>query len=184
MALASQQNLPRKPESQLTQVEMDMAASVQKVTEEVMMKLAKHAHELTGSKNLVMAGGVALNCVANGILLREGPFENIWIQPAAGDAGGALGAAAVVWHDYLSAERQVNGNDAMHGSYPNDAASETLCRQAASPNRLSSFLGYPRWAWGSTQPAVGFASLFSASLVGSPTMHRSTPSGGACWIPN
>ena len=80
----------RKPESALTQREMDLAASVQKITEEVIMRTARHIHKNTGEKNLVLAGGVALNCVANGRLLREGPFEDIWIQPAAGDAGGAL----------------------------------------------------------------------------------------------
>jgi len=84
---------PRAPESPITQREMDIAASIQAVTEEVMLRAARHAHERTGMKNLVLAGGVALNCVGNGRILREGPFENIWIQPAAGDAGGALGAA-------------------------------------------------------------------------------------------
>jgi len=83
----------RRPESPLTQREMDIAASIQAVTEEIMLRAAGHAHRLTGMKNLTLAGGVALNCVGNGRILREGPFENIWIQPAAGDAGGALGAA-------------------------------------------------------------------------------------------
>ena len=86
---------PRQPESNLTQREMDIAASIQVVTEEVVLRLANTLHEETGEKNLCLAGGVALNCVANGRLLREGPYENIWIQPAAGDAGGAAGAAAV-----------------------------------------------------------------------------------------
>jgi carbamoyltransferase len=109
---------PRDPESTLTQHEMDMAASVQVVTEEVMLKLARHAHEQTRSKNLVLAGGVALNCVANGRILREGPFENIWIQPASGDAGGAVGAALAVWHTYLGKERQSDGRtDRMKGAY-------------------------------------------------------------------
>jgi carbamoyltransferase len=108
---------PRSAESELTQREMDIAASIQKVTEEVVLRLAQTIHKETGEKNLCLAGGVALNCVANGRILREGPFENIWIQPAAGDAGGALGAAAIVWHEYLDAERQVNGSDAMRGSY-------------------------------------------------------------------
>ena len=86
----------RKPESPLTQREMDLAASIQKVTEEIMMRCAVHLHRVTGMKNLCLAGGVALNCVGNGRILREGPFENIWIQPAAGDAGGALGVALFI----------------------------------------------------------------------------------------
>ena len=92
---------PRKPESTLTQREMDLAASVQAVTEEIMLRMASHVHDKTGMKNLVLAGGVALNCVGNGRILREGPFENIWIQPAAGDAGGALGTALFIWHQLL-----------------------------------------------------------------------------------
>ena len=109
---------PRKPESKITQHEMDMAASIQKVTEEVMLKLVNYAYNETGSKNLVMAGGVALNCVANGNILRKGPFKNIWIQPAAGDAGGALGSAYSIWHLYLNNERSYDGkNDRMKGSY-------------------------------------------------------------------
>jgi carbamoyltransferase len=108
---------PRPAESEVTQREMDIAASIQHVTEEVVLRLARTIHNETGEKNLCLAGGVALNCVANGRILREGPFENLWIQPAAGDAGGALGAAAIAWRDYVGAERQVNGSDAMHGSY-------------------------------------------------------------------
>ena len=113
---------PRRPESELTQREMDIAASIQVVTEEVMLRLANTLHEETGEKNLCLAGGVALNCVANGRLQREGPYENIWIQPAAGDAGGAAGAAAVVWHSYDKQPRKLNGNgspaaDRMRGSY-------------------------------------------------------------------
>ncbi len=109
---------PRKPESPLTQREMDLAASVQKVTEEVVMRTARHIHAQTGEKYLCMAGGVALNCVANGKLLREGPFEDIWIQPAAGDAGGALGAAMFAWHQYLDNPRQADDKfDCQFGSY-------------------------------------------------------------------
>ena len=92
---------PRRPESQVTQREMDLARSIQAITEEVMLKMANFAHRETGLRRLCMAGGVALNCVANGRLLREGPFEDIWIQPAAGDAGGALGIALAIWHRYL-----------------------------------------------------------------------------------
>jgi carbamoyltransferase len=99
---------PRKPESRVTQREMDLARSVQEVTEMVMLRMAQHVHRETGEKNLCIAGGVALNCVGNGRLLREGPFENIWIQPAAGDAGGALGAALSAWYQCLGNERSVD----------------------------------------------------------------------------
>ena len=113
---------PREAEGALTQREMDIAASIQVVTEEVVLRLANTLHEETGESNLCLAGGVALNCVANGRLLREGPYENIWIQPAAGDAGGAAGAAAVVWHEYDEQPRKLNSNgnpaaDRMKGSY-------------------------------------------------------------------
>jgi len=107
----------RKSETKITQREMDLAASIQVVTEEVVMRLARTLHAETGSENLCLAGGVALNCVANGRLLREGPYRNIWIQPAAGDAGGAIGAAAIVWHEYQDHERNTNGKDLMRGSY-------------------------------------------------------------------
>ena len=109
---------PRKPETDITQREMDIAASIQVVTEEIVLRMARHLKRETGLKNLCLAGGVALNCVANGRILREGPFENIWIQPAAGDAGGALGAALSVWHRYLGNNRpNPNGNDRQQGSY-------------------------------------------------------------------
>ncbi len=108
----------RQPESELTQREMDLAASVQKVTEEIVVKLAKGIARDTGARNLCMAGGVALNCVANGILLREGVFDNIWIQPAAGDAGGALGAALGAYHILHGKDRKIStSRDAMRGSY-------------------------------------------------------------------
>lgn len=107
---------PRRPESELTQREMDLARSVQVVTEEAMLKLARHVHKATGKENLCLAGGVALNCVANGRLLREGPFKRLWIQPAAGDAGGALGAALVVHHRYKGHPRIPQPKDSMHGS--------------------------------------------------------------------
>ncbi len=109
---------PRKPESDLTQREMDLARSIQDVTEEIVLKMARHVHKETGMKNLCLAGGVALNCVANGRLLRESPFEKHWIQPAAGDAGGAIGAALAGWFKYLDKPRNVNGkNDFQKGSY-------------------------------------------------------------------
>ena len=117
---------PRRAESPVTQREMDLAASIQAVTEEVVLRLARSLHADTGEKNLCLAGGVALNCVANGRLLREGPFEHIWIQPAAGDAGGALGAAAVVWHEHLGKPRRTDGRDQMNGGYlgPDYSAAE------------------------------------------------------------
>jgi carbamoyltransferase len=108
----------RKPESPLTQKEMDIAASLQAVTEEVMMKLANYVHKESGMKDLCLAGGVALNCVANGRILREGPFESIWVQPASGDAGNALGAALAVWYQYLGNPRNADGKtDQMFGAY-------------------------------------------------------------------
>ncbi|MBL8748821.1 MAG: carbamoyltransferase [Planctomycetes bacterium] len=107
---------PRRPESPLEQHHMDIAASIQKVTEEVMLRTARHAHAITGKKNLCLAGGVALNCVGNGVILREGPFDRIWIQPAAGDAGGALGAAQFVWHNLLDRPRKVMPGDTQRGS--------------------------------------------------------------------
>ncbi|MCB0266255.1 MAG: carbamoyltransferase [Calditrichaeota bacterium] len=108
---------PRKPESKLTQREMDLARSVQDVVEEVVLKMGNHIRQETGQKKLVLAGGVALNCVANGKLLRAGYFDDIWIQPAAGDAGGALGAALVSWYQYSGKPRTATPGDAMRGSY-------------------------------------------------------------------
>ncbi len=108
---------PRKPEARLTQREMDIAASIQSVTEEIMLRCARHVAAETGLRQLVLAGGVALNCVANGRILRDGIFDDIWIQPAAGDAGGALGAALFVWHQLLDNPRRVDGrHDSQHGS--------------------------------------------------------------------
>lgn len=109
---------PREPETKLTQREMDLARSVQEITEEVMMRMARHVQKETGEKNLCMAGGVALNCVANGKILREGIFDNIWIQPAAGDAGGALGAALYGWYQNMDQPRKPKGGkDFQKGSY-------------------------------------------------------------------
>jgi len=110
---------PRQPESQLTQREMDLARSVQEVVEEAILRIGRHIHKETGERNLCMAGGVALNCVANGRLLREGPFDSVWIQPASGDAGGALGAALAAWYLHEGQPRLLNGQhqDAMRGSY-------------------------------------------------------------------
>ena len=109
---------PRSPESEITQREMDLARSIQVVTEDVVLRMARHARELTGEENLCMAGGVALNCVANGKLIREGIFRDVWIQPAAGDAGGALGAALMTWHQMQGNPRKADGRgDSMQGSY-------------------------------------------------------------------
>ena len=109
---------PRKPESELTQKEMDIARSVQEVTEEIVYKMAKHIRESTGKKYLCLAGGVALNCVSNGKLLRSNLFDDIYIQPAAGDAGGALGCAFIAWYQHLGKERNTDGeNDFMNGAY-------------------------------------------------------------------
>ncbi|MDK9713616.1 MAG: carbamoyltransferase [Sulfuritalea sp.] len=108
---------PRAPDEPLTQRHMDLAASVQWVTEEVVLRLTRSLSEQLGSKNLCLAGGVALNCVANGRVLRDGKFEHIWVQPAAGDAGGAVGAALAGYHSHLGMPRQTNGRDAMSGGY-------------------------------------------------------------------
>jgi carbamoyltransferase len=116
---------PRKPESLITQHEMDLASSIQVVCEEVVLRAVRHAHRLTGTRHLVMAGGVALNCVANGRVLREGPFEKIWIQPAAGDAGGALGAALLVWHHQLGKPRHSKASDSQKGSFLGPAFENT-----------------------------------------------------------
>jgi carbamoyltransferase len=114
----------RTSETELTQFHMDVAASIQKVTEEVVLRTARYAQELTGQKNLCLAGGVALNCVGNGRILREGPFDNLWIQPASGDAGGALGVAQFIWYRLMNKPRVVTGMDTQKGSllgpaYPN-----------------------------------------------------------------
>ena len=109
---------PRAPEAEITRREMDMARSIQAVTEEIVLRMTRHARKVTGEKHLCLAGGVALNCVANGRVLREGPFEEIWIQPAAGDAGGSLGAALMVWHHVLDNPRHADGvHDGMKGAY-------------------------------------------------------------------
>jgi len=121
---------PRPPETKLTQKEMDLARSVQVVTEEIMLRMARHVHRATQQRNLCLAGGVALNCVGNGRILREGPFDNIWIQPAAGDAGGALGAALLIWYRYLGNERKPSGGrDFQKGSYLGPAYSDEVIEE-------------------------------------------------------
>lgn len=129
---------PRKPGIQVTQRDMDLARSIQDVTEEVMLRMVRHVHKVTGKKNLCLAGGVALNCVGNGRILREGPFENIWIQPAAGDAGGALGVALFAWYHVLGKPRSVDGkHDRMRGAYLGpefpDAAIESFLTERGIP---------------------------------------------------
>jgi len=134
---------PREPETNLTQREMDLARSIQEVTEEVMLRLSRTVHRETGAKNLCLAGGVALNCVGNGRILREGPFEGLWIQPAAGDAGGAVGVALAAWHGLEGQPRQADGQaDAMRGaflgpSFSNEEIERSLTKQAAPYVRLS-----------------------------------------------
>jgi carbamoyltransferase len=122
---------PREPESKLTQREMDLARSIQVVCEEVMLRMARALHRETGMENLCLAGGVALNCVGNGRILREGPFKRLWIQPAAGDAGGALGVAQLIWHRHLGQPRTVAPGDAMQGAY---------LGPAFSPEEIEAFL--------------------------------------------
>ncbi len=108
---------PRVPETHLVQRDLDIARSIQEVCEEAMLRMARTAHRLTGMKSLCLAGGVALNCVGNGRILREGPFDALWIQPASGDAGGALGVAQLIWHRHLSSSRSVSSRDSMCGAY-------------------------------------------------------------------
>jgi carbamoyltransferase len=123
---------PREPESKLTQKEMDLARSVQVVCEEIMLRMARTLHRETGLENLCLAGGVALNCVGNGRILREGPFKRLYIQPAAGDAGGALGVAQLIWHRYLNQPRRIRpGRDSMKGAY---------LGPAYSPEEIGGFL--------------------------------------------
>ena len=173
---------PRKPEEKITQREMDIAASVQKVTEEIMLRIGRYVYEQTGQKNLCMAGGVALNCVGNGRLLREGPFEDIWVQPSAGDAGGALGAALTIWHHYLDKPREVNGKeDKQYGSYlgphftkdeikkfldENDYAyreymEEDICEEVAKRLEMGEVIG---WFQGSME--FGPRALGMRSIIG------------------
>jgi carbamoyltransferase len=128
---------PRTPEGEMRQRDMDLARSVQDVTEEVMLRMARHVHQETGMKNLCLAGGCALNCVANGRILREGPYDDIWIQPAAGDAGGALGAALFTWHQYLENPRVADGrHDFQKASYLGPEFSAEEIRAYLEANRI------------------------------------------------
>jgi carbamoyltransferase len=139
---------PRKPEAPITRREMNLAKSIQEVTEEVVVKMARHVREKTGKRFLCMAGGVALNCVANGVLLREGVFDDLWIQPAAGDAGGSLGAALSVWHNALGNPRQADGTrDSMQGAYLGPAFSrDQIERYLKSQGCVYTELSDTEWA--------------------------------------
>ena len=173
---------PRKAESRLTQREMDLAASIQAVTEEVMLRTARHVHRQTGMKNLVLAGGVALNCVGNGRILREGPFENLWIQPAAGDAGGALGTALFIWHQLLENPRQPGGRDCAAGLAPGPGV-------LRRPDRTDAAAGECRLRNGGRRSAPGRRSRVAAwpkkrSSAGSRAAWSSVPGRwgrGASW---
>ncbi|NOY75019.1 MAG: carbamoyltransferase [Kiritimatiellaeota bacterium] len=179
---------PRHPESGITQREMDMAASVQDVTEEIVLKMARHAREATGSKNLCMAGGVALNCVANGKILREGIFDNVWIQPAAGDAGGALGAALLCWHQLLNRERVPDPGDSQFGSllgpaYSNDeikkylddsgAKYEYMSKESVLLERVASLMSAGNVVgWFHGRMEFGPRALGARSIIGDPRNSR------------
>ena len=128
---------PRAAESTITQREMDIARSIQEVVEEIVLRMGKHVYKETKKEMLCLAGGVALNCVANGKLLREGPFKDIWIQPAAGDAGGAVGAALLVWYQYLHNKREAGKNDAMQGAYLGPSYSNDVIKQFLQQNDIS-----------------------------------------------
>jgi carbamoyltransferase len=182
---------PRSPESKMTQRHMDLARSVQDVTEEVMMRMARHVHKQTGSPYLCLAGGVALNCVGNGRILREGPFEDIWIQPAAGDAGGALGAALFTWYQYLGNQRSADGKkDFQRGSYlgpefGNGSISEfleannipyTVLKDEEVPEKIADLIADQKVVgWFQGRMEFGPRALGSRSIIGdarSPEMQR------------
>ncbi len=172
---------PRKPETLLTQKEMDLARSIQEVTEEAMLRLARTLHRETGTRHLCLAGGVALNCVGNGRVLREAPYEGLWIQPAAGDAGGALGAAFSAWHQYLGQARTPSPADAMRGSllgpaFSDDEVEAYLNRIEAPYQRLSDDELYDRVAdvlaseqvvgWFQDRMEFGPRALGARSIIG------------------
>lgn len=175
---------PRAPESPVTQKYMDIARSIQVVTEDILLKMAKHVHNVTKQDNLCLAGGVALNCVANGRILREGPFKAIWIQPAAGDAGGALGAALQVWYDYLGNERKLDkAKDSQRGSYfgpsYSDSEIEDFLNTSKIPYRRLSYdeipevvseliLGQYVIGWFQGRVEFGPRALGSRSIIGDP----------------
>ncbi len=152
---------PRVPESELTQRELDLARSIQVVTEDIVLRMAAHAAEITGERNACLAGGVALNCVANGRLLRDGPFERLWIQPAAGDAGGAVGAALAGWYEIYGHPRSADGvHDAMAGTYIGPGFSDEEIEQYLRSH------GYPYTAAKDVQLwANGIAALVAEQRV-------------------
>jgi carbamoyltransferase len=177
----------RTPETDIAQKEMDIARSIQAVTEEVVLRLARTIHKELDVDYLCLAGGVALNCVANGRILREGPFKDIWIQPAAGDAGGALGAALVAWHEYHEQPRSVNGHDSMAGSYlgPRFNDSEIRTRLDAQgavyeqldaeqmPERLGDILADEKVVgWFQGRMEFGPRSLGGRSIIGDPRSEK------------
>ncbi|AGA31470.1 carbamoyltransferase family protein [Singulisphaera acidiphila] len=175
---------PRRPESPVTQREMDLAASLQAVTEEILLRMARHVHQTTGAKKLCLAGGVALNCVANGRILREGPFEDLWIQPAAGDAGGALGIALFIEHQLLGHPRTPQATDAQQGSllgpaFSDDTIERFLQEKGADYTRYESdedlceavaeaLAGGQVVGWFQGRMEFGPRSLGARSLLGDP----------------
>ena len=175
---------PRKPESPISQKEMDIARSIQAVTEMIVLRLAKTIQRETGMDNLCLAGGVALNCVANGRILRESGYRNIWIQPAAGDAGGALGAALAVWHGYLEKPRAADGmHDCMRGSYlgplfTNEKIKKFLDERGVTYTELADTELFPRLAelldngsvigWFNGRMEFGPRALGGRSIIGDP----------------
>jgi carbamoyltransferase len=179
---------PRVPETNLTQKEMDLARSVQEVCEEIMLRMARTVHRETGLENLCLAGGVALNCVGNGRLLREGPFKRLWIQPASGDAGGALGVAQLIWHRQLKQARPPgNGADRMRGAYLgprfNDDEIEAFLRRAGAVyeklgrdallDRVSDVLAAEKIVgWHNGRMEFGPRALGSRSILGDPRSPR------------
>lgn len=177
----------REPESPLTQREMDIARSIQTVTEEIVLRLARTVHTELDMDCLCLAGGVALNCVANGRLLREGPYRDIWVQPAAGDAGGALGAALSIWHEYLEEPRQISFPDAMQGAYlgrrfTNQEIKTYLDGIGAPYDELDDHVLMPRLAdlladervvgWFSGRMEFGPRALGGRSILGDPRSPR------------
>jgi len=178
---------PRRPESPVTQREMDLASSIQSVTEEVVLRLGRTVHRELGVDHLCLAGGVALNCVANGRLLREGPFNEIWVQPAAGDAGGALGAALSAWHQYLDQPRSGADSDRMQGAYLgpafDNARIETYLKGACIPyvrldddalmTRLAALLDDEQViGWFQGRMEFGPRALGGRSIIGDPRSAR------------
>jgi carbamoyltransferase len=179
---------PRQPETKLTQKEMDLARSVQQVCEDIVMRMATTAHRETQLDDLCLAGGVALNCVANGRLLREGPFRRLWIQPAAGDAGGALGVAQLIWHRHCRQPRRISGNgDGMRGAYlgPSftDAEVEAFLSRVGAPHtrlrkpelmeRVAELLENEKIVgWFNGRMEFGPRALGSRSILGDPRSPR------------